>query len=615
MENDLQKLIEGGVITSLEAETLEQLQPEAYCNHKSWGFGQVKEWNPLLNQITIDFEGKKGHGMQFSYAATSLTPIPSDHILAMRAADANGVKEMAKEDPLGLVRIVLESFGGKATQSQITEVLTPGVFTAAEFKKWWDSTRKQLKKDGHFLFPPKRTQPIELRESHLARGEELIEAVLSTNSLKEQVAAMEAVVKESGEFKDDPTALQPLLSSVEESARKNRRLNLPHVLELLSLRDDLLEKLPKAGQAAEDLTLDRILQEEEGNLVEILSQTSAARLKRILSVLPRALGDRWVEEAFVMMRRGYLRVVTEAARLLIQQDRSKDLSELVSRLIRESSASPDLLLWFAREQPEPVRHLAGPEALNAILAALERDQLNENRRGGRLYDMLVSDPELTHSMIEGVDTGTLRDLMRRFMLSSVFEELDRRSVLARLIKARPELQSMVTKEEGEKEESLVVSWSSLEKRKEEYQELISKRIPENTKEIQVARSYGDLRENFEYKAAKDTQAVLLRRKAELEQMLARARGTDFSNPDTSVVSIGTEVRFKDLETDKEESYTLLGAWDGDPEARIISYLTEMGQALMGQQVGAEAELPTEDGGVHRIQILSISPAKLETPAS
>lgn len=609
MEIELQKLVDGGKLTDNDAEALQQLAPGSYCSHKSWGFGRIKDWNPLLNQIIIDFEEKADHSMQLAYAAGNLTPIPADHILARRASEPDVLRQMAQDDPLQLVRVVLESLGGQATQAQITDILCPKVLSAAEFKKWWEATRKKLKKDGHFLFPAKRTLPIELRDTHLSRADELVEAFEKTVILKDQVTALEALAKETGEFYKPAAQLGALILAVEDSARKNRRLNLPHILELLSLRDDILDKLPKAGQPAEDLTLATILAEEQHRLVEVLSNTSAARLRRILSVLPQALGDQWTEAAFRMLREGYLRVVTEAARLLRDQERTDDLRALLERSIREASASPDLLLWFCREQPEPLKDLLGPEALNAILAALERDQLSENRRGGRLYDMLVGDPELMHTMLEGAEIGTVRDLMRRLMLSSVFEELDRRSVLARLVKLYPTLQSMVTGQEAEKAEALTVSWSSLEQRKKEFEELVNKKIPENSKEIQVARSYGDLRENFEYKAAKEMQAVLLRRKSELEELLNRARGSDFSNPDTTVVSLGTRVRLRDLETGGEETYTILGAWDGDPENRIISYLTEMGQALIGKSPGEEVELPTESGVVRKVQLLSIEAAE------
>src|SRR5205823_9270753 len=140
----------------------------------------------------------------------------------------------------------------------------------------------------------------------------------------------------------------------------------------------------------------------------------------------------------------------------------------------------------------------------------------------------------------------------------------------RMIRVHPELQSLLRVETGEKQEALIVSWESLERRKNEYEDLITKKIPENTKEIGIARSYGDLRENFEFKAAKEMQRVLMRRKAEMEQQLSRARGTNFENPDTTQVSIGTAVTLKDPADGSVETYTILGAWDSDPAHHVIS---------------------------------------------
>ena len=117
------------------------------------------------------------------------------------------------------------------------------------------------------------------------------------------------------------------------------------------------------------------------------------------------------------------------------------------------------------------------------------------------------------------------------------------------------------------ETTLVVSWESLERRKNEYAELVQKAIPANSKEIAVARSYGDLRENHEFKAAKEMQKILMRRKGELEAQLVRARGSDFANPRTDVVSIGDTVAVTDLEHQHAETFTILGAWDSDPERR------------------------------------------------
>src|SRR5205814_5371579 len=204
--------------------------------------------------------------------------------------------------------------------------------------------------------------------------------------------------------------------------------------------------------------------------------------------------------------------------------------------------------------------------------------------------------ELISDIFAPADVGAARDVMRRLLLTPVFDDLTKRSLIARVIKLYPDLESMVTGgQPEEKRESLVVSWSSLDKRKAEYEELVKRKIPENTREIALARSYGDLSENFEFKAAKQMQAVLLRRKSELEQALHNARGTAFENPDTSRVSIGTVVTLRDSDSGKEETYSVLGAWDGDPERGIISYQTAIGQALLGHKLDEVVTLNTEHG--------------------
>jgi transcription elongation GreA/GreB family factor len=185
-----------------------------------------------------------------------------------------------------------------------------------------------------------------------------------------------------------------------------------------------------------------------------------------------------------------------------------------------------------------------------------------------------------------------------------------------MVKVYPELETMIAgAETQEKAAPLIVSWSSLEKRRAEFEEIVKVKIPANTKEIAIARSYGDLSENFEFKAAKQMQSVLMRRKAELEQMLHDARGTSFENPDTSRVSIGTIVTLRNAETKMEETYTILGAWDGDPDRHVISYQTAIGQALLGHEIGETISLNTEHGPA-QFTIISIDPTPPDqtTPA-
>jgi transcription elongation GreA/GreB family factor len=615
MDAELQKLVDAGKLTTAGAETLEQLEPGAFCLHKSWGFGRVADWNLLLNQIVIDFEKKKAHPMQLQYAADNLTPIPAEHFLAQKATDLNALKAALKENATAVMRNILESLGGKATQAQISSWLLGDVFSEPEFKRWWDATKKLLKKEGHFLIPTKKNDPIELRTTTVSRSAELLNFFEQARQPKEQAAALDQIIKFHHEFEQPEKQLQPLVDAIEETARRNQRLNPALTFELVIGRDDLLQREAKLKSTNPDLTLERLIAEEEPRLADILPKLPSAKERRVLHAFPAALGERWTGRAWQLMQGSNARLVSSMPKVFVEAGREEDLRGALDRSLREHSATSEMLYWLCKNRAD-WPGLINPELLSAILSACERDQHNEsNSRSTRLRDLLLSDRALIPDIFAHAEIARARDAMRRLMLSPVFDELTKRSLMARIIKLYPELQSLITGEQTEeKSEALVVSWSSLQKRKAELEELVNKKIPENSKEIGVARSYGDLRENFEFKAAKEMQAVLMRRKAELERDLHRARGTGFESPDLSQVSIGTIVTLRETTTGREEIYTILGAWDGDPDRFIISYQTAIGQALLGHRLGEVIELNAEDD-TGRYAIIAIESAPLdEVPA-
>jgi transcription elongation GreA/GreB family factor len=122
-----------------------------------------------------------------------------------------------------------------------------------------------------------------------------------------------------------------------------------------------------------------------------------------------------------------------------------------------------------------------------------------------------------------------------------------------------------------------------------------------------------LRENHEYKAAKEQHRLLMLRKAELEQQLLRARGTDFTEIPEGTVAIGTRVQVTELGRQHVETFTILGAWDSDAEQHILGYLSPLAQSLMGKKVGDETELEL-DGQTARYRIDAISPYVVAKPA-
>jgi transcription elongation factor GreA len=178
------------------------------------------------------------------------------------------------------------------------------------------------------------------------------------------------------------------------------------------------------------------------------------------------------------------------------------------------------------------------------------------------------------------------------MLNQGFEELTKKSLLARFIKIFPKIQSLVAADSEGKDEQLLVSRASYDRKREEYDLIVAKKIPENSKAIAAAREHGDLRENSEFKMAKQDQTVLMAQKAQLERDLARARVTDFKDASTDQVGVGTVVAVRSALTGTETTYTLLGAWDGDPDKHIISYKTAFGAALLGKRPGDHVRVKT-----------------------
>jgi transcription elongation GreA/GreB family factor len=606
MNPDIQKAVEAGKISKSVAGILEHFTPGACVLHKNWGFGQIANIDFLINQITIDFATKKGHSMQLQYAADSLQRIDREHILARIALDLEGVRKEANQEPEQFVRAVLTSYSGKLTVDQLTRVLAPAVFNETGFKKWWDGAKKVLKKSGHFSLPTKKTEPILYREEAVSRSSEHLETFASARQLKDQIGALERILRELEEFKDSVTQLQSIISVAEETARRNAKMATAEALTMLTQRDEMVERVKELQAGAAAPTIASMLLDEQRALSSLLEEVPAAKLRRVVNALPSAFGDAWTSKALQLVARGSTRVVTEAARLMQEHEKNEELKTALDRAIRDHSISSSALTWLCdkKEREGQFKSLIHPRVMSAILSALERDQFNENR-DRKLHDLVVNDQTLLPDLIKGSEIEEVREAMRKLLLTPIFEDLNKRSLLGRFVRHFPELEVLISGEREEKHESLIVSWESLEKRQLEYEDIITKKIPENTKEIAIAREYGDLRENFEFKAAKEMQRVLMRRKQEMERDISLARGTDFANPDTKQVSIGTTVSVKGVEDNHVDTYHILGAWDTNPEQGIISYKAAIAQSLLGRKCGEMVDLPTEAAD-RKVEILNIS---------
>lgn len=609
---EVAKLVAAGKLSAHSAVKITQLAPGVFCQHKSWGVGRINAWELFDDRVVIDFEDKQGHPLKLEFAATTLNILPPAHILARRYAELPLLVQIAKDDPAGLVREVLQSHGGSMSLDNFESVVKPKIVSEAKFKGWWESAKRLLKGKPEFIVPAKRTLPLELRAGDISASAALAGDFRRARSIKDKAKALEAIAREVVNF-TDKAELAALLKEADDAASQNLRLHTSEAIDLILARDELRDKVPALHDDVSPALAGAIAQ-EGSRLAENVSGLAVTKQRRVFDALVDAAGDAGVESLLPLLNKLTIRSIGELAAVLHAKSYTGPLNNFLKTGILHRTLASDLLVWITKERTGLAADIFGPELAGALLSAIERDHFDEQaRRTNRAGDALIADRDLIADLITGVELPQVRNFARQLMLTTAIDQMGKRSLLARFIKVYPEIEELIN-ERASKEEpdvALLVSWKSLAEKKEAYKQLVSVEIPKNREDISIARSYGDLRENFEYKSAKEYARVLARRKYEMERDLQRAKPTEFAEATTDKVTLGTRVTLLDLATGTPEEYTILGAWDTDVANNIISYLSGTASAILNKTVGGEVELTTEESGTNRsVRITAIELATL-----
>lgn len=155
------------------------------------------------------------------------------------------------------------------------------------------------------------------------------------------------------------------------------------------------------------------------------------------------------------------------------------------------------------------------------------------------------------------------------------------------------------------EKQILLTDEGLQKLKDELDELKTVKRKEIAEKIKGALSFGDLSENSEYDEAKNDQAIMEARIAEIEAILKNVKVIDESEIDTKTVSVGSKVTLKDLETDEKVEYKIVGSNEANPLEGKISDESPVGKGILGCKVRQKVEIETP-GGVSKYQIMKIS---------
>jgi hypothetical protein len=213
MKEEFEKLVAAGKIGRQHVDPLVQLTKTGYCVHRSWGFGKITTIDTVFARFIIDFQNKQGHTMDLGFAAESLKPISPTHILARKAADLEGLRQMAALHHLELIKLVLQSYNGRATIEQIQQVLVPDVIRD-DWKKWWEVAKRELKKDGHFQVPVKKSDPVTYHEKVIALDDQLLSDFRIAKGLKAKVTAAQEIMKSLPDLADKKSVAREAVTAL-----------------------------------------------------------------------------------------------------------------------------------------------------------------------------------------------------------------------------------------------------------------------------------------------------------------------------------------------------------------------------------------------------------------
>lgn len=601
---------------------LEAMKEGACCIHRSWGFGQISGFDQDRGMVLIDFEeeDRKSHAMDPVFCIGKLEVLADEHILSKHRANPSEIETLAKKEPVELIIDILSTCEDGCAQSREIERVLAFLLGPVKGKKWWTATKKLLVKDPRVAVPNKKTEPYVLRDEPVKPEQEILQDFFDEKRSKHKIILAEKLFDLASEKEDLQADLPQVLSELTVAIMEARNLSQADRLYGIWVRNNLARDVEEDVEQLEP-TSASILEECKDDLPGLANQMPTKFHRRFIDLVTRVYEADWKPLVVNLMQNTTFKFSGECAHFFVDHEESKLLVSSLNKALDEQNLKAPVLLWILKFRDlakfkKVLSPLISPRLLTAVFSAIDYESLqNATSRRIPLAEILSDDRELLPDILSKGSAENAKDLAQALLLNPGFEDLSKRSLLARFIKRHPEIQSLIGgggSRSGSSDDSapvtddsLIVSQVSYDQKMADLDLLNKEKIPANSQAIEAARELGDLRENAEYQMAKDEQKLLLARQSELQTDLMRAKPTDFTDAPSEMVGIGSIVNLSDSHSGENQKYVILGAWDSDPDNNILSYLTPLGQRLLGKKKGDSVETEVE-GNVQSWKIEDLS---------
>ena len=601
------RLIEKDPSLESSRSALEAMKEGASCIHRAWGVGKITGFEAERGMIVVDFEEgeRKSHAMDPVFCLDKLEVLDDDHIISRHRNSPEEIDTKVKKEPVELFIEIISKFEDGCASTRELERTINLLLGSAKGKKWWTATKKLLIKDPRVAVPNKKTEPYVLRDEPVKPEQEILQDFFDEKRSKEKILLAEKLYDLASEKEDLQADLPQVLHDLTVALMEARNLSQSDRLHGIWVRNNLARDVEEDVEKLEP-TSASILHECEEDLPGLADQMPAKFHSRFLDLVTRVYPENWKDIVLNLLHNTATKFSGESAHFLIDREESKLLIKSLSSTLDEQTLRAPVLLWMIKFRgltkfEALLEKLMTPQLLTAVFSAIDYESLqNATTRRIPLAEILSDDKELLRDILSKGTAENAKDLAQALILNPGFEDLSKRSLLARFIKLYPEIQDILDGsasssqvETVSTDDSLIVSQSSYDKKMADLDELNKEKIPANSQAIEAAREHGDLRENAEYHMAKDEQKVLLARQSELQTDLMRAKPTDFTDAPSDAVGIGSIVNLSNTDSGESQKYTILGAWDSDPDKNVLSYLTPLGQKLLGKKVEELVETEIE----------------------
>jgi transcription elongation GreA/GreB family factor len=517
------------------------------------GAGRVAEANLGLESFKVDFERFKGLTVGFKAAAKLLHPLPVSHVLRRKLEDPKGLVGLP---PPELLKITLQSYDRPLTASEIKEALV-GLIKESEWTSWWSAARKH----------PQVVAGAAGRQTYTwadSSGDALA-SVWKSFARAEPRKKIELLKRDGARDPELRSRMAADLSKIAQGATARDP----------GLAFEIWFALERTGGAPEDVdwTPDELL--EAADLQRLFGGIEDRLLRERAYTMLRERRTDWPEIfALVLTRETDPRAV-EVLAVALAHGSPRDYERFLDNLLLQPHKNPAAFTWLAERSAsdETLRGRNPLRFLQQLLGSLLRDEFASFRL--RLLALAESGgtvPRLLAHLTED-QAPQAEEAVRR---AAGLEPYQRDQLVSALELRFPSLRK------DAESTSFYATPDSIEIKRVELKQILAVDIPANRKAIEEARAHGDLRENFEYKSARQRHEYLNARAAALNAELSRVRPIE--PPATaSEVRIGTRARLTGPAG--ERILTVLGPWESKPEEDIISYESDFAKQLLGKKPG------------------------------